>query len=52
MEGITSLQCPKCGNKLWKYDHGETLTLECDLLECDYEKEIDLEKVIEIFFRG
>lgn len=35
MSGITNFECPQCGNKLWKYDHGETIKLECDLLECE-----------------
>ncbi|MDF9495790.1 hypothetical protein P5772_25405 [Bacillus cereus] len=51
MSGITNFECPQCGNKLWKYDHGETIKLECDLLECYYELEIDLEEVISIYTR-
>ncbi|WP_176542336.1 hypothetical protein [Bacillus wiedmannii] len=43
---LTSLECPLCGNKLYKYDHDESIDLECELLDCDYEKHIELEDLI------
>ncbi|MED3036639.1 hypothetical protein P4313_16565 [Bacillus tropicus] len=43
---LSNLKCPECGERLWVYNHTETISIECNLLECDFEREIDLEEII------
>ncbi|MED2788295.1 hypothetical protein P4261_28090 [Bacillus thuringiensis] len=42
--GLTEIPCPKCQengkekNLLWRYDRGDFIHYECDLLACDYKR--------------
>ncbi|HDR8126209.1 TPA: hypothetical protein QC448_002430 [Bacillus cereus] len=50
----TALSCPKCSNSLYihfdgeeAHFDGEEAHFECELIECDYERTIDMQEVID-----
>ncbi|WP_179877785.1 hypothetical protein [Bacillus cereus] len=43
----TGVSCPKCSNSLYIHFDGEEAHFECELIECDYERTIDMQEVID-----